>query len=407
MQLIVGKGGVGKSTIAAATAIALACKGMRVLVVSLDQAHSLREVFGLPWRPGGADTVSEATEGVEVLELDTLALLEHRLAALSAMVPAGGDHEHGSPLTLPDPEELTGLPGAQELVGLAEVTRLAGSGDWDVVLVDCPATADALRLLTVPELVSDAVERIWPRHRRVMSGAGAAQWQLLAALLVDRLLDSTVPIRALLADGTRTGVRLVVTAQSVAAAEARRTVTALALLGLRLDGVIVNNVLPLYDSQPSGGFEHPVLRWYADRCADQRAAVDGLRDALGDVPVLVGMDCGSEPVGLTPLAALADALFPGASEPLPAGEAAAAPTVVLESGVGVESVYALRLPLPLVDPSTLTVGRVEDDLLIGAAGVRRRVTLASVLRRCVTDSAGFEGGDLVVRFRPDPGVWPT
>ncbi|MFC9789974.1 ArsA family ATPase [Rhodococcus sp. NPDC127528] len=407
VQLIVGKGGVGKTTIAAATAIALARKGMRILVVSLDQAHSLSDVFGLPRHPGGADTAIEATDGVEVLELDTLALLEQRLAALSALVPAGGDHEHGSPLSLPDPEELTGLPGAQELVGLAEVTRLAESGDWDVVLVDCPATADALRLLTVPELVADAVERVWPRHRRVTAGAGAAQWQLLAALLADRLVDSTAPIRALLTDGSRTGVRLVLSARAVAAAEARRTVTALALLGLRLDGVIVNNVLPLYDSQPSGGFEHPVLRWYADRCSDQRTVVDGMREALGDVPVLVGTDCGSEPVGLASLAALADALFPGASEPLPVGEAVAGPTVVLESGAGVESVYALRLSLPLVDPSTLTVGRIEDDLLIGAAGIRRRLTLASVLRRCVTDSAGFEGGDLVVRFRPDPGVWPT
>lgn len=68
--------------------------------------------------------------------------------------------------------------------------------------------------------------------------------------------------------------------------------------------------------------------------------------------------------------------------------------------------YALRIPLPLVDPASITLGRVDDDLLIGAAGVRRRLTLASVLKRCDTDGADLEGDDLVVRFRPDPQVWP-
>lgn len=410
VQFIVGKGGVGKTTIAAATAVALARRGIRVLAVSLDQAHSLADVFGVGRRPGDADSVTSVADRIDVLELDTLALLERRLAVLAALVPGDHEHEHehGAPLSLPDPQELTGLPGAQELLALAEVTRLADSGDWDVVLVDCPATADALRLLQVPETVADYVERIWPLHSRALVGPSAPQWQLIAVLLVDRLVASTVPIRELLADGARTGVRLVAGAGTVPLAEARRTVTALALLGLRLDDVVVNGLAPQDDQAPEAVADAAVPRGSRGRRAAQDAMVGELRASLAAVTVRTADECASEPVGLEPLATLADALFPAVAAPRPGDTPAAGRenTVVLESGSGMESVYALRLPLPLADPSTVTLGRVEDDLVVGAAGLRRRVRLASLLRRCVTVGADFEGDDLVVRFQPDPQVWP-
>ncbi|MFD4182028.1 ArsA family ATPase [Rhodococcus sp. NPDC058514] len=400
-----GKGGVGKTTLAAATAIALARTGDRVLLVSLDRAHSLTVVLAVDVavRPGGVFSVAD---GFDALELDTLALLEDRLVTLSALIPAGAEHEHGSPLSLPDPQELTGLPGAEDLIGLAEVARLAHGGDWDAVLVDCPPTGDLLRLLTVPDMVYDYLERIWPRYRRA-TVPGAQRWQAMAALLVDRLSDSTLPVRAMLADGENTCARMVLTADAVVVAEARRTAAAMSVLGLRIDGVIVNKVLPHHDSVPTNGSDHPVLRWYADRADRERTQLDSLAVTLGGLPVLTADENGHEPVGFDSLAALADALYPAGVDPLTAVDGdSPAQRVELESGSGVESVYALRLRMPLVDPSTLTLGRVEDDLVVGAAGVRRRVKLASVLRRCTTDGAQFEGGDLVIRFRPDPQVWP-
>ncbi|MFD4294041.1 ArsA family ATPase [Rhodococcus sp. NPDC058532] len=413
MRFVVGKGGVGKSTVAAATALALARTGSRVLVVSLDQAHSLSEVLGVPRSPGTAqDAIRDvpgvgAVGAVEILELDTLAVLEQRLAVAAALVPSGPDHDHG--LTLPEPEELTALPGAQEFVGLAEVTTLAGSGDWDEVVVDCPATADTVRLLTAADLVADGVERIWPRHARATIGAGAQQWQLLAALLADWLVDATAPIRALLGDPDRAGVRLVVEPRAVAVAEARRTVTALALLGLELDDVVVNGVVPQDDSAGSRIPDSVAAEWLARRGAAQAAALTGLRAALADLPVHVVSDRGDDPVGWDALGALADDLAKaavGAATSRGGSRAEHGSSVEHESGVGVDSVYALRVPLPLVDPASITLGRMGDDLLIGAAGVRRRMPLASVLRRCEAVGADVEDDRLVVRFRPDPEVWP-
>ncbi|MFC4602176.1 ArsA family ATPase [Rhodococcus kronopolitis] len=411
MQFVVGKGGVGRTTVAAATAVALARRGSRVLVVSLDQAHSLATVFaGAPACRGDADAVAAVTDRIDLLELDTLTLLERRLTTLAALVPRGGDHDHESPLTLPDAQELTGLPGAQELLALGEVTRLVDSGEWDAVLVDCPATADALRLLAVPEMFADYLERIWPMHRRALVGPAAAQWQLVAALLVDRLVAATVPIRQLLGDHTRAGVRLVVGTGAVALAEARLTVTGLALLGLRLDEVLANGLVPQYDvdGELGAGPEHPALRRARRRRAAQDAGLAALRADLGAVPLRTADEHAVEPVGLAELEVLAAALFPAQAAPLP--DRGSAPsrehTVALESGSGLESLYAMRVPLPLADPTGLTLGRVEDDLVVGAAGLRRRIRLASVLRRCTTVGADFEGDDLVVRFRPDPQVWP-
>ncbi len=88
------------------------------------------------------------------------------------------------------------------------------------------------------------------------------------------------------------------------------------------------------------------------------------------------------------------------------GEAAGEPEVRWESGTGLESVFTLRLRLPVVDPGTLRLGRVEDDVIVGADGVRRRLRLAPVLRRCTVEGADLDGEHLVVRFRPDPEVWP-
>ncbi|MFD1813069.1 ArsA family ATPase [Rhodococcus gannanensis] len=415
MQFVVGKGGAGKSTVAAAIAVAAARSGTRVLVVSLDRAHSLGTVFGVDTTPGCADAVHDVPGllrgAISILELDTRALLERRLTTLAALVPAGGDHDHASPLSLPEPEELTALPIAEELIGLGEVASLVGSGDWDLVVVDCPATADATRLLTVPDLVADGVERVWPRHARVTLGQGAAQWQLVTALLVDRLVDSTVPIRELLSDPDRCGVRLVTEPRRVAADEARRTVTTLALLGLRLDEVVVNGVLPQDDRAGSVESGEEVRsspqRWYARRSAQQAEVLAEVRDALGGTAVRVIHDDGGEPVGWDALGAVVDDAFPAGIDPASVGESErTAPTVELESGTGVDSVYALRIPLPLVDPASVTLGRVGDDLLVGAAGIRRRWPLASVLKRCDAVAADVEGDDLVVRFRPDPEVWP-
>ncbi len=378
-----------------------------MLLASLDQAHSLSDVLG---RPVGRGHEILVGAGVDAVEIDTLALLEERYRGLVAVLALGGAHDHGAQFADLAPEELTGLPGVEDLLGLGEIVRLAGQGRWDVVVVDCPPTADALRALALPETVSGYVERVWPQHRRVTAmtaGSSADTRVAFAVAMLDRVLDATAAVSALLTDRSRTAVRVVTSAERVGLAETRRVLSAAALAGLRVDAVVVNKLLPQADSgtsTPGGG------DWYDTCRAGQQDALTDIRAASDTVTVLAADHQAAEPLGWDALDGLARAVYSDndALDPSERSRNDRTPVrVALESGSGdLESVYAMRMHLPLADPGTLTLGRVEDDLLVGADGRRRRVRLASVLRRCIVQGAEFDGADLVVRFVPDPAVWP-
>ena len=413
ISLFVGKGGVGKSTLACATAVCDASEGRRVLVVSTDQAHSLGDVLGVPVPPSGQgepvrvftdlDTGQAESNGgfLDALALDTLALLEARwhevVETLDRRFPE-------SELSSIAPEELSALPGIQEVLGLYKVGELAASGRWDRIVVDCASTADALRMLTLPATFALYVERPWPRHRRLNVGADDARSAAVVELL-ERISAGVDRLSALLTDGELVGAHLVLTPERVVAAEAVRTLGSLALMGVTVEELIVNQVLHEDESYEYRNLpEHPAFFWYAERISGQRAVLDELDAAIGDVALVLTPHLSGEPIGPKALAGLLDSarLRLGTAPPGPLR-----PIVDLESGSGLESVYRLRLALPQLDPAALTLGRVDDDLIVSAGGLRRRVRLASVLRRCIVLDAHLRGGELTIRFRPDPEVWPT
>jgi arsenite/tail-anchored protein-transporting ATPase len=223
--------------------------------------------------------------------------------------------------------------------------------------------------------------------------------------LMERISGSVDALSALLTDGALVSAHLVMTPERVVAAEAVRTLGSLALMGVRVEELIVNQVLVRdesyeYSSLPA----HPAFYWYAERISEQHAVLEELDDTIGDVALVLTPHLAGEPIGPKALGALLDSARRrrGAAPPGPLR-----PIVDLESGSGLESVYRLRLALPQLDPGTLTLGRVDDDLIISAGGLRRRVRLASVLRRCTVLDANLRGSELTVRFRPDPEVWPT
>ena len=409
ISLFVGKGGVGKSTLATAVALRAARSGLRVLIVSTDQAHSTGDVLGVTVTPTGeraptrvlADDADTGGGYLDALALDTLALLEVRWREVAGVV---ADRFPDSDVGNVAPEELSALPGIQEVLGLHEVGELAASGDWDQVVVDCASTADAMRMLTLPATFGLYLERAWPRHRRLSLGADEAASAAVVALL-ECIAAGTEQLGALLTDEARVTAHLVLTPERVVAAEATRTLGALALVGISVEELIVNQVLVQDDSFEYRNLpEHPAFDWYTERIAEQRVVLDELDATIGDVKLVLVPHLAGEPIGPKALTELLDAarLRDGAPPPRPLR-----PMVERESGSGLDSVYRLRIELPQVDPAALTLGRVDDELIIGAAGLRRRVRLASVLRRCIVMDAQLRSGELTVRFRPDPEVWPA
>jgi len=376
--------------------------------VSTDQAHSLGDVLGVPVPAGGpgelvrvlADDVEAGGGFLDALALDTLALLEHRwqgvVGALDRQLP-------DSELSTVAPQELSALPGVQELLGLHAVGELAASGRWDRIVVDCASTADALRMLTLPATVGFYVERAWPRHRRLSGVTDDARSAPLVELL-ERISASVEELSVLLTDANLVGAHLVLTPERVVAAEAVRTLGSLALMGVRVEELIVNQVLTEDESYEYHNLpDHPAFDWYAERIAEQRAVLDELEATIGDVALVLTAHLSGEPIGPKALGALFDGARRRGGGPPPGP---LRPIVDLESGSGLGSIYRLRLALPQLDPGTLMLGRVDDDLIVSVGGLRRRVRLASVLRRCTVLDANLRGSELTVRFRPDPEVWP-
>jgi len=389
LLLFTGKGGVGKTTASAATAAAAAARGSKTLVLSTDPAHSLADALGTPLT--GEPT--EVDTGLYAMQVDTQAAFERTWRdvqgyLLGLLERAGVDALQA--------EELTVLPGAEEVLALLEVSRQATTGPWDLVVVDCAPTGETLRLLALPEALSWYVERVFPAQRRALravrpllsrvSGPAVPRDDLFDA--VERLHRELLQVRQVLT-APSTSVRVVLTPEAVVVAEARRTLTSLALYGYRVDGLVANRVFPT-------GSDEPFLAGWAAAQAEQLAAV---RADAGGLPVLVSPYRAAEPVGLADLTALGQQLY-GDDDPAADVDGAALVDVVRTADG-----FELSLALPLARRDELQLSRSGDELVVTVAGHRRVLALPSALRRCFVAGAVLRDGRLLVRFEPDPALW--
>ena len=243
--LFTGKGGVGKTTVAAATAVHAARSGVKTLVLSTDAAHSLADALGCTL---AADELHEVEPGLFAQQVDAGRRLQQTWGAVQGYlldVLAALDVQ---PM---DAAELTVLPGADDILTLLAVRDHVETGPWDLVVVDCAPTAETLRWLAIPDAVTRLVDRVLPSQRALARAlvpvvGRAASLPVPGREVGPALLQLRSQLSGAL-DLLRSGsasVRLVLTPEAVVLAEARRTLTALSLQGFVVDGVVANRLIP-------------------------------------------------------------------------------------------------------------------------------------------------------------------
>src|SRR3954452_8357263 len=243
--LYTGKGGVGKTSVAAATARRCAADGARTLVISTDPAHSLADV--LQTEIGGEPTeVAKRLHAQQVLAQDQL---EHHWSAVSEWL-GGLLMERGVGRIAA--EELTVPPGGDELFSLLVLKGHAEDDLYDVIVVDCAPTGETLRLLSFPDAARWWLDKVLGKEQSMLSAARPLARMFLDIQLPDekvlaevqRLVGNLVAMHELLRDGSRVSLRLVMTPDRMVVAEAMRTFTYLNLYGYLTDAVVVNRVFP-------------------------------------------------------------------------------------------------------------------------------------------------------------------
>jgi arsenite-transporting ATPase len=380
--LFTGKGGVGKSTVAAGTAALAAAEGRRTLVLSTDPAHSLADAFGAEVGP----EPTRVAERLFVQQVDAQLRFEQSWSEIQRYLLSVLDVAGVDPLAA---EELTVIPGAEEVLALLELRLHALSGEWDVIVVDCAPTAETLRLLALPEALGWYMHRVLPVQRRVVKALKPVLTRAAGVPMpgdsifdaVERLHAELDEVRALLS-GEHASVRLVLTPESVVLAEARRSYTTLSLYGYRVDGVVANRVFPA-----QGGDD-----WRAGWVSAQDRVLAEAAQSFAGLPIWRSVYRPGEPVGVETLTALAREVYDG-DDPLrpPAG---GGPFRVSRGSRGA----VLRLALPGVTRAEIDLARHGDDLVVTVGSYRRLLTLPSGLSRHRVAGARVDAGELQVRF---------
>src|SRR3954471_5851470 len=376
--LYTGKGGVGKTSVAAATARRCAADGARTLVLSTDPAHSLAD--SLQAEVGATPT--PVADRLWAQQVQAQEELERHWSAVQDWL-GGVLAERGVDRIAAD--ELTVPPGADELFSLLQLKRHADSGEWDAIVVDCAPTGETLRLLSFPDAARWWLDRVLGRESALLTAARPLARAFFDLSLPDervmddiqRLVHNLIAMHELLRDASRVTLRLVMTPDRMVVAEAMRTFTYLNLYGYLCDAVVVNRVFP-----------EDVGAYFGAWREVQAAQLEEVQAGFAPVPVLRAPYFEQEVLGAPMLDRLAGALFAER-------DAAAVLHDRLAQELALEGSRAeLRLDLPFVSKGDVALKKIGLELVVRVDGYKRTIVLPGALAGFRPTSAKLADGSL-------------
>ncbi|MBA2506773.1 MAG: ArsA family ATPase [Thermoleophilaceae bacterium] len=386
--LYTGKGGVGKTSVAAATARRCAAAGLRTIVMSTDPAHSLSD--SLETELGSSPTpCGDLLWGQEVQAQEEL---ERHWDAVAGWLGEMLTERGVDPISA---QELTVPPGLDELFSLLQIKAHHDSGDYDAIIVDCAPTGETLRLLSFPDVANWWLEKIFPWNRQLLAAArpfsGLIDIPMPSEAVFDdigRLVENLIDMNAILRDRSATSIRLVMNPDKMVIKEAMRTFTYLNLYGYLTDAVVVNRVFP---EEVEGGY-------FAGWRATQAEHMELVRSAFAPVPILTAPYFDREVIGAEMLDRLGAEVFSDC-DAAAVLHADLTQELVTENGSAV-----LRLPIPFAEKADIDLKKIGLELVVRVGTQKRTIILPAAMAAYRPRAAKFEEGALQVVFdRDDDG----
>lgn len=384
-----GKGGVGKTTIAAATGCRCSAANLNTLVLSLDIAHSLSDLFVLPvnLHDHGKGLPVKVRKNLWIQEIDVQEELERYWGDIYRYIATLFRTTGLNTLVA---EELAILPGMEEVVGLLYLNQYCQKKTYDVIIVDCAPTGESLRFISMPTALEWYIKKIFPWERsfariarpvaKMMTDIPLPEESYFDAL--HALFKRLEGVESVLLDKKTTSVRLVTNPEKVVLKETQRAFMYFCLYGMNIDCVIVNRIFPRTIRD----------RYFRKWISSQSRYLEEIRSYFAPVPVLPLRLFEEEIVGIKKLETIAETLFEKAD-----------PARVLYSEEPYSFVkqnghYVLKLKLPFADRKHVDLFKDRDELIIRIGSFKRHVPLPRALAKATPGEARFVDGNLNVTF---------
>ncbi|ABL66289.1 ArsA family ATPase [Chlorobium phaeobacteroides] len=378
--LYLGKGGVGKTTVSASTATAIARRGERVLIMSTDVAHSLADALGVELSP----TPLEVEQNLFAMEVNVLTEIRENWSELYSYFSSILMHDGANEVVA---EELAIMPGMEEMISLRYIWKAAKSGNYDVVVVDAAPTGETMRLLGMPESYGWYSEKIGGWHSKAIGFAAPLLSKFMPKKNIFKLMpevnEHMKELHTMLQDKNITTFRVVLNPENMVIKEALRVQTYLNLFGYKLDAAIVNKVLPESSSDQ-------YLQCLIDLQAKYLKVIE---NCFFPVPIFRAKQSTAEVITPDRLYELSQEIFADQN-----------PSAVLYSNEKTQTLekingkYVLSLYLPNVEVTKLNVNIKGDELLIDINNFRKSIILPNVLVGRKTEGADFVSGNLNITF---------
>ncbi len=381
--LYTGKGGVGKTSVAAATALQSAKTGNKTLVISTDMAHSLGDSLDM-------DLTYKATrikDNLWAQEIDVMHETEEGWGKVQKYLTKLFTSKAIKDIST---EELTMFPGMADLLSLLEILRHYREGKFDVIIVDCAPTGETLAFLSFPEMLRWWIEKLFPVKKKVLKATGPLVESLFKLPMpseqvldeIDNIYYQLDGMKKVFSDRSTTSIRIVINPEKMVIKEAQRSFTYLNIYDFNIDAIIVNKIIP--DSVTDGHFKlwRDIHKEYKKEIVER----------FMPIPIYYVPFFENEVIGIPMLNRMATEMFKGED-----------PTEIKYKGKTQEvskdgEDYIMTIKMPFVDKGDLSLNQKNDELIIKIGSIKRHITLPRTLTTLSVKKAKFEEEKLKIRF---------